>query len=169
MTSRKATSETSGSEKSTSETSVSETSISETTPEPSTALAVIPSEPAAPVTDLTFGVRLTLARRTRSLTQAVLGERAGTSGDIVGKYERGEMRPSIEVAARLADALSVSLDYLAGLAETTADADPETTRRLREIAALSADGRERVFMVIDALLRDFQARAIYNRATPDRD
>jgi transcriptional regulator with XRE-family HTH domain len=35
-------------------------------------------------------------------------------GDIIGKYERNEVKPSIEVAAKIANALEVSLDYLVG-------------------------------------------------------
>ncbi|MBP6794425.1 MAG: helix-turn-helix transcriptional regulator, partial [Saprospiraceae bacterium] len=31
----------------------------------------------------------------------------GTSGDIIGKYERGENMPSIEVAVKIAEALGV--------------------------------------------------------------
>ena len=116
------------------------------------------------MTDLPFGVRLALTRRQREMTQATLGEKAGTSGDIVGKYERGEMRPSIDVAARLAEALSVSLDFLAGLSKVSGDGDPEAVRRLREIAALDEEAKDRVNMVIDALLRDFQARSIYDRS-----
>jgi len=33
---------------------------------------------------------------------------------MVGKYERGDASPSIEVAKKIADALEVSLDYLVG-------------------------------------------------------
>ena len=44
-------------------------------------------------------------------TYDIGGKRAGISGDIVGKYERGEMKPSIETATKLAAVLEVSLDY----------------------------------------------------------
>jgi len=32
----------------------------------------------------------------------------------IGRYVRDEVKPSVEVAAKIADALGVSLDYLAG-------------------------------------------------------
>jgi len=34
-----------------------------------------------------------------------------TSGDIIGKHERSEINPYIEVAAKIADTLDVTLDY----------------------------------------------------------
>lgn len=61
---------------------------------------------------MTFGQRVTLARREKKLTQAQLGAAIGTTGDMVGKYERDAIKPSIEVAAKIADALDSMLDYL---------------------------------------------------------
>jgi len=46
------------------------------------------------------------------MTQGDLGKAVGTSGDIIGKYERDEIKPSIDTAAKVADALGVTLDYL---------------------------------------------------------
>lgn len=97
------------------------------------------------------------------MTQAALGTSSAASPDMVGKYERGEVCPSVDVAARLASALSVSLDYLAGASDELGEEDPEAVRRVREIGALGEDERDRVYLVVDALLRDFQARGIYER------
>ncbi|MCP4503319.1 MAG: helix-turn-helix transcriptional regulator [Deltaproteobacteria bacterium] len=36
---------------------------------------------------------------------------------MVGRYERGEMTPSIDVAKKLADSLDVTLDFLSGSSE----------------------------------------------------
>lgn len=41
-----------------------------------------------------------------------MGKAVGTSGVIIGKYERDEIKPSIDTASRIADALGVTLDYL---------------------------------------------------------
>jgi len=46
------------------------------------------------------------------MTQNDLGKAVGASGDIIGKYERNEIKTSIDTAAKIADALEVSLDYL---------------------------------------------------------
>ena len=61
-----------------------------------------------------LGQRITGIRKQKGLSQAALGKMIGTSGDVVGRYERGDIKPSIEVAVKIASALEVSLDYLAG-------------------------------------------------------
>lgn len=59
-----------------------------------------------------FAKRLQALRKGRDWSQPELGKAIGTSGAIIGRYERGEMTPSIDVARKLADALGVTLDYL---------------------------------------------------------
>ncbi len=61
---------------------------------------------------MTFGEKVTLARKNKRWTQTELGKEIGSSRDIIGKYERDEIKPSIEVAAKIADVLNTSLDYL---------------------------------------------------------
>lgn len=61
---------------------------------------------------MTFGKRIAYAHKQKKMIQADLDKAIGTSGDIIGKHERGEINPSIEVAAKIADALGVTLDYL---------------------------------------------------------
>jgi transcriptional regulator with XRE-family HTH domain len=53
---------------------------------------------------------------------------------MIGKYERDEVKPSIEVAAKIADALEVSLDYLVG--KTSVEVDSKTLKRLQDIQNL---------------------------------
>lgn len=62
----------------------------------------------------------------------------GTSGDIIGKYERGENTPSIEVAAKIADALGVTLDYLIKDREYE-HIDEQIIKRLKDIQKLSPE------------------------------
>ena len=61
---------------------------------------------------MTFGQRIGYARKQIKMTQAGLGKAVGTSGDIIGKYERDEIKPSIDTAAKIADALNVTIDFL---------------------------------------------------------
>lgn len=82
-----------------------------------------------------------------------------TSGDIIGRYERDEVKPSIEVVIRLADALEVSLDFLVG--KTDLELDSSTLNRIRKVTALPDEDRKQVFMVVDALIRDFKAKKAY--------
>jgi transcriptional regulator with XRE-family HTH domain len=106
-----------------------------------------------------FGQKLVQLRKQQHLSREELGRRVGTSGAIIGRYERGEMMPSVEIAARLADALAVSLDYLAG--KTSLEFDQATLKRMEEVSLLPADAKQQIFLVMDALIRDFKAKKAY--------
>lgn len=73
-----------------------------------------------------------LLRKKKELSQAELGKKIGTSGDIIGRYERDIMSPSIEVIIKIADVLEVSIDYLVG--STNIKLDKATQKRLQDIS-----------------------------------
>nr|WP_320023769.1 helix-turn-helix transcriptional regulator [uncultured Draconibacterium sp.] len=85
---------------------------------------------------------MTLIRKQKKLSQAELGKRSGINGDIVGKYERNEMKPSIETAKKLADALEVSLDYLVGN-PTKLIKDKKILERLESFSKMPKDKKNR--------------------------
>ena len=98
-----------------------------------------------------FADKITLARKEKGLSRSELGKLIDTSSAIIGRYERGEMTPSIEVAAKLSKALDVSLDYLAGNA-SNALKDQRMISRLDSISAMSVDEQRQLLNVIDALI-----------------
>jgi transcriptional regulator with XRE-family HTH domain len=106
-----------------------------------------------------LGANMMLLRKKKGLSQADLGKMIGTSGDIIGRYERGDIKPSIEVVQKVADALEVSIDYLVG--KTTTLLDKETMERIEDISKLPEDKKNYVFNLIDMCLRDFKARKAY--------
>lgn len=108
---------------------------------------------------MTLGQQITALRKKKGISQADLGKRVETSGDIIGRYERDEVKPSIEVVIRMADTLEVSLDFLVG--KTDLELDSSTLNRIREVTALPDEDRKQVFMVVDALIRDFKAKKAY--------
>ena len=61
---------------------------------------------------MTFGQRIAYARKHMKMTQSDLGKAVGTSGDIISKHERDEIKPSIDTGAKIADALNVTIDFL---------------------------------------------------------
>jgi transcriptional regulator with XRE-family HTH domain len=65
-----------------------------------------------------FGKRIFELRKERDWSQPELGRMIDTSGAIIGRYERGDMGPSIGVARKLAEVFGVTLDYLISDAET---------------------------------------------------
>jgi len=98
---------------------------------------------------MTFGERITYARKQKKMIQADLGKAVGTSGDIIGKYERDEIKPSIDVAAKIADALGVTLDYLVKDAEYQ-NIDNDALKRLQLIEKLPKEERAHLFATMDA-------------------
>ena len=61
-----------------------------------------------------FGQRMAQARDLAGLTQAQLVARVGVTQPVVAYWEREPVAQRIEQLASLADALNVSVDYLAG-------------------------------------------------------
>lgn len=108
---------------------------------------------------MTFGEHTATLRKRKGLSQGDLGKAVGTSGDIIGKYERDEVKPSIEVASKIADALEVGMDFLMG--KTTAEIDKKTLKRLQDIQKLPQEERDMVFKVIDSLLRDYKTKQVH--------
>ena len=97
-----------------------------------------------------------LIRKKKDLSQAELGRMIGTSGDVVGRYERGDITPSVEVVSKIADALEVSVDYLLG--KTTLELDKQAVKRLEDISKLPDDNKKFVLGLIDMALRDFKVK-----------
>lgn len=108
---------------------------------------------------MTLGQQVTAMRKKKGLSQADLGKAVGTSGDIIGRYERDEVKPSIEVAVKIADALDISLDYLVG--KTKMELDADAMRRFEDISALSQENKNFVLNMIDMALRDFKTKKAY--------
>ena len=107
-----------------------------------------------------FSTRVMQARKEKELYRDELAKMIGTSGPIVGRYERGDMMPSVEIATKIADALEVSLDFLVGKSSMTVK-DESMLERLEDIAALPKPKRLELFNVLDACIRDFKTSRSY--------
>lgn len=107
-----------------------------------------------------FGNNMMLMRKKKKLSQAALGKLIGTSGDVIGRYERGDIKPSIDVVAKIADALEVSVDYLIG--KTDLILDKETLHRIEDISNLKEENKNFIFNLIDMALRDMKTKKAYS-------
>ena len=96
-----------------------------------------------------------LLRKKKKLSQSALGKMIGTSGDIIGRYERGIMTPSVDVVMKIADVLEVSIDFLVG--KTSLELDKQTLKRIEAIAELSKEDKTFVLRMIDMALQNFKA------------
>ena len=110
-----------------------------------------------------FAKRVFELRKERGWSQPELGKRLGTSGAIIGRYERGEMTPSIEVARKLAEIFEVTVDYLVSDRDVNRLLrDQEMVERWRTLDGLPAEDRSRILYVVDGLIRDAEARRAYS-------
>ncbi len=78
---------------------------------------------------------------------------------VIGRYERDEVKPSIEMAAGIANALEVSLDYLVG--NTDLLLDNSIIKKIQDIQNLPNDDKKTVFALLDAFLRDVKTKKAY--------
>ena len=104
---------------------------------------------------MNFGIRLKNIRLEKDLKREDLAQKLDTSAAIIGRYERGDRTPSIEIAQKIANALDISLDYLVGDSSVPIK-DSKMIYRLELLQKLGQKERERILYVFDTLLRDAQ-------------
>eukprot|EP01037_Dinobryon_pediforme_P019603 gene19603-20052_t len=110
----------------------------------------------------TFGKRLRECREAKKLSQQELAKLMNTSYTVIGKYERDETKPSIDVARNIAKLLDTTVGHLLGeIDDKDVLKDPAMLKRLNELNELSATDREGILYALDGLLRDAKARKAY--------
>ena len=98
-----------------------------------------------------IGKRIRTCREQKGWTQQAFAEKVGISIAYTGMIERGEKIPKLETFIRIANVLEVSADLL--LADVI-KAQPFSDTSAREVVnSLSKESRERIYDVIDTLLR----------------
>ena len=108
---------------------------------------------------MTFGERILRIRKQLKWSQTDLAKKIGTSAPIVGRYEREEIKPSIDVASKIADALDVTLDYLLGKSDEMV-LDKKNLQRLSDIEQLPEEDKKHIFYTIDGLIKAAKLRSI---------
>lgn len=112
----------------------------------------------------TFGKRLRECREAKKLSQQDLAKLMKTVHTVIGKYELDKMKPSIEVASRLAKVLDTTVAHLIGEVDTTnVLKDPDMLNRMNELNSLSEPDKGVILYAIDGLIRDAKTRKAYGR------
>ena len=106
-----------------------------------------------------FGERLLSTRKKKKLSQDELAKQIGVHAPVIGRYERDEVKPSIETAFKIAKALKVSLDYLTGLSDL--ELDKNIVDVVTSLQKLNSEDKEHIFTTINALVRDAKSRNTY--------
>ena len=99
-----------------------------------------------------IGKRIRTCREQKGWTQQAFAEKVGISIAYTGMIERGEKIPKLETFIRIANVLEVSADLL--LADVIkAQPFSDTSARADVVNSLTKESRERIYDVIDTLLR----------------
>lgn len=106
-----------------------------------------------------FGKKLLELRKEKGLNREALAKMIGTSGAIIGKYERNERTPSVEIAKNIAQALDVSLDFMVG--NTDLILDPAIIQKIQEIQLLPDVDRDHLLYLMDNILQNVKAKKAF--------
>jgi transcriptional regulator with XRE-family HTH domain len=107
----------------------------------------------------TFGKRLGEVRKIKKMSQDELAKKLDVHGAVIGRYERDEVKPSIEMAAAIAEALEVSLDYLVGNSDLLLEKN--VLNKIMDIQKLGSEDKAHVFAMLDAFLQSHKAKKVF--------
>ena len=111
---------------------------------------------------MSFGNRLATIRKEKNLSQGDLAVKGGIHLNVIGRYERGEAVPTIEVAGKIAEALKVSLDYLV-LGRSDLNIDQSLLEKVLSIQQLPAEDQEHILYTLDGLIQHAKTRLAYKK------
>ena len=100
-----------------------------------------------------FGKKLRECREAKKISQSALARLLNTNHSIIGKYERDEVKPTIDVVKKLANNLNTTVGYLLGeTQDSELFKDPAMMRRFNEVNNLPEEDKHCVFSMMDAYL-----------------
>jgi transcriptional regulator with XRE-family HTH domain len=112
-----------------------------------------------PIKSTTFGKPLREVREIKNMSQDELAKKLDMHGAVIGRYERDEVKPSIEMAAAIAEALEVSLNYLVGNSDLLLEKN--VLNKIMDIQKLGSEDRAHVFALLDAFLQSHKAKKVF--------
>jgi transcriptional regulator with XRE-family HTH domain len=114
----------------------------------------------------TISERIQLLRKQKGFSQNELAELVGISKAQMSRYISKDVQPPADVLKKIADTLSVSVDFL-----LSGDTDQkaienlthiEVLQQYKEVDNLPDEERKTIIKVISALLRDYKTRQAYS-------
>ncbi len=109
-----------------------------------------------------FGKKLRACREDKGFSQSKLAQEVGLHHSIIGRYERDEAKPTIDIVKRMANTLGTTVGYLLG---ETEDAelfkDPAMLQRLKELSNLPEHDKNCILYTLDGLLQNVKAKQAF--------
>lgn len=110
---------------------------------------------------ISIGERITQLRKAKNWSQEELARKIDASRIMIGKYERNDNSPSIEVIVKLSKAFDVSVDFLLGEG-SNASYDKEMVKRLDDIEQLDQDTKQHLFFLIDNVIQNYKTKKAFS-------
>ena len=98
---------------------------------------------------MSFGKKVTALRKEKKLSQQELATKVGTHLSVLAKYERDDVKPSIENAKKIADFFDVTLDYLVSDNEKIVK-DKALLNKIYTIDSFTNKEKDYIFFTLDA-------------------
>lgn len=108
-----------------------------------------------------FGKKLKECREAKGLSQSQLAKILNTNHSIIGKYERDEVKPTVDVIKNLAEALDTTAGFLMGeSSDMNVLKDPAMLKRLNELDKMDSEDKTHITKVIDAFIKSIKLKDI---------
>lgn len=109
---------------------------------------------------MTFGERILSLRKRLKWSQDQLAKKVGTSASIIGRYERNEIKPSIDTAKSIADSLGVTIDFLIGGDDIIMD--KELLKKIKDIESFNDQEKAKIYDLIDMAISYHKTKQAYS-------
>ena len=110
---------------------------------------------------LNIGSKIIKLRKAKNWSQEDLGKEIGSSRVMIGKYERNDNAPSIEVLLKMAKAFDVTVDYIIGEGQLSTY-DKDVLKRIEDIEQLDDETRNKLFFLIDNIIQNFKTKQAFS-------
>jgi len=98
-------------------------------------------------------------RRKKNFSQSELARQLNVHHSIIGKYERDEVKPTIDVVKNIAAALDTTVGYLLGESKKQEVLkDTAMLKRLNDIASFPDDDKTHILYTLDALIKNVKLK-----------
>lgn len=109
---------------------------------------------------MTFGERILSIRKRLKWSQDELAKKVGTSAPIIGRYERNEIKPAIDTAKNIADALGVTIDFLLGADDMIID--KKLLQKIKDIESFTEDEKTKIYDLMDMAISYHKTKKAYS-------
>ena len=85
----------------------------------------------------------------------------GVHHSIIGKYERDDVKPSIDVVKKMGDSLDTTVGYLLGETQNqNILKNPDMLKRLNDIDTFPQEDKEHILYTLDAMIKSVKLKSI---------